>query len=209
MSAETFKATNTQHILQEQAKTLEQRPQESKAIAAQFEVELAAARAEALDLAELAEMPREKKVLDVSGPSSLAYVLRTRSQRRSREQYSGGKSRAGAAVHGDAVIGGVGDAAIPGTAVPTGSASTGASAFLAAAPPAALATADTVATQAVEATVQDAKKHNHNHTSAMAQSCANGPTDEATEQLADMYGIDASKLRMAMRGAMGRPRVRE
>ena len=156
--AETFKATNTQHKLQEQAKAMEQRLQESNAIAAQLEVELAAARAEALDFAELAELSREKKCRTRAARRILLTSCRAWSQRRSREQDSGGKSSAGAVVHVDAVIGGVGVAAIPGTAVPTGSAPTGASAGWAAAPPAALATANTVATQAVEATVQDAKK---------------------------------------------------
>ena len=137
---------------------MEQRLQESNAIAAQLEVELAAARAEALDFAELAELSREKKCRTRAARRILLTSCRAWSQRRSREQDSGGKSSAGAAVHVDAVIGGVGVAAIPGTAVPTGSAPTGASAGWAAAPPAALATANTVATQAVEATVQDAKK---------------------------------------------------
>ena len=37
----------------------------------------------------------------------------------------------------------------------------------------------------------------------MTQECANGPIDEAAGQLADVYGINASKLRVAMREAMG------
>ena len=87
---------------------------------AQREIELAAVRAEALYVAELAELSRENKVLDVSGPSPLAEMLRGLvAAPLAEEQDSGGKSSAGAAGHGDAVIGGVGDAAIPGNAIPT------------------------------------------------------------------------------------------
>ena len=71
---------------------------------AELEVELAAVRAEALDVAELAELSEEKKVLDVSGPSPLAEVLRGLvAAPLAEEQGSGGKSSAGAAGRGTAM----------------------------------------------------------------------------------------------------------
>ena len=66
---------------------------------AQFGVELAAAQAEALVANELAELSREKHVLGVSVPSSLAYVQRSFvAAPLAGERDSGGTSSAGAAV---------------------------------------------------------------------------------------------------------------
>ena len=103
------------------------------------------------------------------------------------------------------MIGDVGDATIPGTAVPAGSAPTrGCGGFGSGSTRGAGNTQHKRwQSRRSKPRRRTRRKQNHNQTSPMTQECANGPTDEAAGQLADVYGINASKLRVAMREAMG------